>query len=130
MLCGICVLLVWLAGRSHQVPGIHVASGLSITAVLLATAGFVGARHSGSVIGGLWTGCMAAGISSLAVPGDAVLFHLWFSDSSTFACTMFVAVGIVLSTVAIGAVGAGFGRHQLRIRRSARAFAAAWSQPA
>ena len=81
--------------------------------LLLATAGFAGARRSGSVAGGIWTGSVAAAISSVTMPGDAVLFHLWISDPWSLTWTILVAAGVVITIVFIGAAAARLGRNEI-----------------
>jgi hypothetical protein len=121
---GGAVLAVWYVGRSQ-----HHMSGMAFIALLLMAAGFFGARQSGSVLGGMWSGFVAGSVSSLTVLGDGILFGFWISDAWSLILTMLIAAAAVMTTVFVGAVLAGIGRHQRRVRRSMRAFVGAWRQP-
>jgi hypothetical protein len=130
MLGGATILVVWYVGRSHHPVHIGLPLGLSVIALVLLAAGFIGASRSGSLLGGLWSGLVAGFVSALTVPGDRYVFGFWISDTKSLILTVLVAGTVVMMIVLIGAASAGADRHQRRVRRSARAFVAAWRQAA
>ena len=133
--CG--MLLIWYITRSDQPIDLNPMFSVASIIVLLLAAGFIGARLSGSVIGGVWPGFVAGLIAALSIPGDAWIFGMWgFFDLPSLLFTMMSEAASVMLVVTAGAVFANLSSLranlpslQQRIRRSARAFLDAWGDP-
>lgn len=126
-LFGCVVLDMWIIGRSFH-PGLYLGVPLVATPFLVfAAAGFVGARSTHSVSGGVATAFVTGLIAALTVPGDYLLFHIGpFYDLRDFVLAMVMATTFCTLPAAFGATIARFGDIQHRLRRSAVAFASAW----
>jgi len=127
-LFGLLVVLTWLANRSIDIGPYDppIAIGIGFIALLFAAAGFIGARHSGTIAGGIRVGLVAGLVSAITVPGEAWLFHNYFGDLRDFVFTYSIAAAIVMAVVIFGAELACLMEHKARARRGLHAFRAAW----
>ena len=125
---GVLVVLTWYVGRSDVLP-LDVSVGLALISALFVAAGFVGARRSGTLAGGIWVGLVGGLVSTSTVPGDYVLFHNFpFYDPMSFVFTMAISAGVVMFFVIFGALIADLPRYGRRVTRSIGAFAGAWRE--
>jgi hypothetical protein len=129
-LFGLLVVLIWLANRSIDI-GPHdppVAMGVGLMALLFVAAGFIGARRSGNIAGGIWVGFVAGLVSSVTVPGDYWLFGYAIPGLNGTILTLGIAAAVVMILATVGALLPGFTTHRLRVGRSIGAFVGAWRQ--
>jgi hypothetical protein len=125
---GVLVVLTWYVGRSDVLP-LDVSVGLALISALFVAAGFVGARRSGTLAGGIWVGLFAGLISTITVPGDYLFFHNFpFYDLMSFALTMAISAAVVMFYVILGALLPSLPRYGHRVVRSIGAFAGAWRE--
>jgi hypothetical protein len=126
-LVGLLVMIIWFAARSEMFDP---TAGLVVISLLFVFAGFIGARRSGKVAGGLWLGFVAGLVSALTVPGDYLFFrtapYFPFFDSAFLVDTTVVASGAVMLLALVGALLPGLSRNRDRLGRSIHAFIAAW----
>ena len=127
-LVGVVVLLIWYVGRSDIAP-LDITFGLALISALFVAAGFVGARSSGTLAGGIWVGLVSGLVSAITVPGDYLLFHNFpFYDRMSFVFTMAISAAVVMLFVMLGALTANFPTYSHRVARSIGAFAGAWRE--
>jgi hypothetical protein len=123
-LFGALVVLTWYVGRTDIVP-LDLSVGLVLISALFVAAGFVGARPSGTLAGGIWVGLVAGGVSGVTVPGDDLMFHNFpFYQLKSFVFTMAISAAVEM----LGASLPGFSRYRHRVGRTFGAFAGAWRE--
>lgn len=128
-LFGVPVVVIWFAVRSEMFDP---AAGVVVIALLFVCAGFVGARRSRTLAGGLWVGFVAGLVSAVTVPGDYLFFgvapYFPFFDVFLLADTMAIAAGAVMLLATVGGLLPRLSNHRDQLGRAMHAFVAAWRQ--
>jgi hypothetical protein len=128
---GCAVLLIWITFRSFHLFGGGASSpqgwdvvrdNLRLAApwLLFVSAGYVGARTSGTFSGGIRAGLVAGAIAALTIPGDYVLFHREIPGG--VVPTAFVLLASSAVAMFFAAVGAALGTRNGGLGMSQWAF--------
>ena len=127
-LFGALVVLTWYVGCTDIVP-LDLSVSLALISALFVAAGFVGARRSGTLAGGIWVGLVAGVVSGVTVPSDDLMFHNFpFYQLKSLVFTMAISAAVVMLFVILGASLPGFSRYRHRVGHSFGAFAGAWRE--
>ena len=113
---GCAILVVWVTFRGFHIGALidqsplphDIASVLWVPLLLsplllFGPAGFLGARRTGTLGGGLWAGLVTGLIASLTVPGDYLMRHFWIASLPDAFFTYAITAVVCMVVAGLGA---------------------------
>ena len=113
---GCAILVVWVTFRGFHIGALidqsplphDIASVLWVPLLLsplllFGPAGFLGARRTGTLSGGLWAGLVTGLIASLTVPGDYLMRHFWIASLPDAFFTYAITAVVCMVVAGLGA---------------------------